>query len=148
MKKYVDYATLHYTGNDNIKEERENIVGWIKWLIFFSIISVLSVLPVFFFDVGALILMFCVTLLSLFGVFVSLVFIAMYKVFIRSWEKFNYNANKIWQDLEDKHNKEWNEYFEKWRSSSYCVESQVKKNEQNIINHSIQHVKNLLMDRK
>ena len=148
MKKYVDYSSLIISISDTIKEEQNKIKGWRRWLAFFVIMLILSILPLFYFSSEALTFMYLVTVYSLLGIVVSIVFINMYKGFIKSWENFELEQNEGWGELEDKHNKDWNEYFEKWRSSSYAEETSVRSSEEDVISGSKKSVKKLLEDRK
>ena len=148
MKKYVDLSPLYMDVSKDINEEQVKIKGWRKWLVFFIVMSVLSILPTFFFSFRELLLMYVVIICSLFGIFVSLDFIKMYKRFIKKWEELEIEANDGWKEVEDRHNEDWNKWFEDVRNSGNFTEEFVKNNEQDIIDRSKKNIESMLNDRE
>ena len=148
MKKYVDLSPLYIDMGKNINEELTKIKEWYRWLVFFTVMLVLSILPMFYFSFEDLLIMYLVTVWSLFGVFVSLSFIKMYKGFIKNWEVFEVDTNNDWGEMEDKHNEDWNKHFEKARNSGNYTEEFLKNEEQGIINGSKKNIEKILDDRE
>ena len=140
MKKYIDLSPLYIDKSDVINEEQAKIKGWRKWLAFFIVMLILSVPPTFYFNFEDSIPMYFVIAYSLFGIYLSLDFIKMYKGFIKNWEEFEVDVNNDWKEMEDKHNEDWNKWFDKARNSKNFTEDFIKNEEQDVINKTKKNV--------